>query len=144
MTIAEAIRARLLATEAGALVADRITVLVAQQSPASRSIRVQEISRDDYPFLRGAADLRVSRVQVDVFVRKGDGDAYAVVHQIADAVRGGFAGGEATGLVGFVGVVGDVSIVAVLFAGQREFFDPDELQIVRVVLEFFCWFKAAA
>lgn len=145
MTLIEAIRARLLAVpEVVALVGDRVTILISQQSPKSRSIRIQEISREDYPILRGASDLRPARIQVDCFVQKGDGDAYAVARAIAAAVRGGFAGGVATGLVGFVGIIGDVAITGILGGGEREMFDPEELQTVRILLEFFVWFKAAA
>jgi len=145
VTILEAVRARILALPAvTAEVGDRVTLLLSQQSPTSRSIRLQEISRDDFGHLRGAADLRPSRIQVDVFVKKGDGDAYAAAWGIAEAVRGGFAGGVPTGLVGFRGVIGDVVILAINGAGQRELFDPEELQVVRVLSEYFVWFKAAA
>lgn len=145
MTPIEAVRQRLLSQPAlTALVADRITTLLAQQSPISRSVRLQEISRVDYAHLRGASDLRPSRIQVDVYVHKGDGDAYAVAHAINDAVRGDFAGGVPSGLVGFAGVVGDVAITAILAAGDRETFDPEELQTVRILSEYFVFHKTAA
>jgi hypothetical protein len=142
LTMLEAVRARLLQVpEVVALVGDCVTLLISQQSPASRAIRLQEISRVDSAHLRGADDLRTSRIQVDVFVKKGDGDAYAVAHDITDAVRGDFVGGVPTGLVGFRGVVGDVAITSVTGGIQREMFDADELQVVRVLSEYFVWFK---
>ena len=144
-TMLSAIRDRILSVpEVVALVGDRVTLLLTQQSPASRSIRLQEISREDYAHLRGADDLRPSRIQVDVFVKKGDGDAYAVAHAINDAVRGDFVGGVPTGLVGFRGVIGDVNSTCITGASTREMFDPDELQVVRLLSEYFVWFKSGS
>ena len=145
MTLLQAIRTRLLSLPAvTALVGNRISVMMAQQSPASRSVLLQEISRIDFAHLRGATDLMPSRIQVDVFVTKGDGDAYTDAHLISGTIRGDFTGGVATGLVGFQGLVGDVYIQAIQGAGQREIFDPEEMQVVRVLSEYFVWFHHTA
>jgi Protein of unknown function (DUF3168) len=141
-----ALRTRLLAAEAVTdLVGSNVWTLELPQSADFPAIRLQEISRVMQAHLRGQDDLLVSRVQIDSFARKGDGDAYAVAWAVADAVAGELVDGAATGLAGFRGALGALAIVSSLAGDATERIDTtNNLTVVRVISEYFVYFKAAA
>jgi hypothetical protein len=141
-----ALRSRLLAADAVTdLVGTHIWTLELPQSAAYPAIRLQEISRVLQAHLRGQDDLVVSRVQVDSFARKGDGDAYALAWAVADAAAGAFVDGAATGLAGFRGPLGAVDILSCVAGDATERYETaNNANVVRVISEYFVYFKAAA
>jgi Protein of unknown function (DUF3168) len=141
-----ALRTRLLAAdEVTDLVGSNVWTLELPQSADFPAIRVQEISRVMQAHLRGQDDLLISRVQIDSFARKGDGDAYAVAWAVADAVAGELVNGAATGLAGFRGPLGALEILGCVAGDATERMDTsNNLTVVRVISEYFVTFKAAA
>lgn len=111
-----------------ALVSTRIYQGVLPQSATCPAIRVQHIGEVRRQHLRGDAGIIVSRVQVDAVA---DGGNPITDAQAVDAAIVGDASGSA--LLGFKGESGGVFIHNVEPAGEREFFDADELRQYRVI-----------
>jgi hypothetical protein len=141
VTVVEAVRERLLAVTAfTAIVDERVYPLILPQSPTLPATRVQQIDRDDPMHLRGTIGLISSRVQVDHFAKASSGvDPYAKAHDMANAARGTFDSGAATGLAGWQGTIGSPVAIAVgmiRLLDEREEFVPDELHEVRVSQDY--------
>jgi hypothetical protein len=111
-----------------ALVSTRIYQGVFPQSPVLPAVRVQHIGEVRRQHLRGDAGVVVSRVQVDSVA---DGGNPITDAQAVDAAIVGDASG--TALLGFKGDSGGVFIHNVEPAGEREFFDGEELRQYRVI-----------
>ena len=141
-----ALRSRLLAAEAVTdLVGNDVWTLELPQSAEFPAIRLQEISRVMQAHLRGQDALLVSRVQVDSFAKKGAGDAYALAWAVADAVAGAFTAGAPTGLAGFRGPLGALEILRCVAGDATERYETaNNVNVVRVISEYFVHFKAAA
>lgn len=116
-----------------ALVSTRIYQGLLPQSPTLPAIRVQRIGEDEFMHLRGAS-VRRTRVQVDA-VASSLPSALAV----DAAVRGD---ASSSSLVGWMGSIGSVRVLAVEPAALRELYDGDELRQHRVSRDVFVWWSA--
>lgn len=141
MTVIQAVCARLSSVSAvSALVGTRVWAMILPQEPTFPCVRVSLV--DDVPtmHLRGVDQVMRARVQVDAVTdtRTSD-DPYAVAHNVASAVFGGFSAGSALGLAGWSGTVGSpgLEILAIVPDAEREQYLGDELRQVWVTRDYF-------
>jgi hypothetical protein len=115
-----------------AIVDDRVYALILPQKGVLPAIRVQLITRDDPPHLRGTTGFISSRVQIDYFVdRTPGGDPLATAKALAAAAHG-VPGGPDWGLAGWKGVIGGTRVDHIhLVDGARDF-QGAELEELRV------------
>jgi hypothetical protein len=148
MTVIEAVRTRLLQIDAlTALVGTRIYALKLPQSPTLPAMRLQQIGREELTHLRGSTGIYRARVQVDAVTEEASGgDPYEEAHAVSDAAHGdGFDCENASGLNGWRGDIGSpaftiTGVLPVPSGGPREMVDPDELNQVKVMHDYFVWF----
>ena len=140
MTCAEAVRAHLLAlSSVTSLVSGRIWTFRFPQSPTLPAVLVQQISDIHDPHLRGTANLKVARIQIDVIATTA-GSARAV----DQAILGDYVNGAVTGLRGFVGAVAGspgAEIRQAMADNYREFFEAEELKQARVMRDYRVWYE---
>ena len=130
--VAERIRALPAVT---AMVGTRVWLVTIPQSPVMPCVRVQGISQiDEGPHTRGAGGVGWARVQVDAIANTTTGgNGYTVVRQLTEAIHGNGRGPDATGLLGWKGAIGDLTITGIfaILDGVAEF-EPAELQQIRI------------
>lgn len=139
MTVAEAVRERLLACDdVTALVGQRVWKDVLPPKPTLPAVRVQRISQVEPMHHRGPVGLNVARVQVDSVATKKD-----QAEEIDAAVNGDGRGSYASGLRGWIGSVGSpgMEIVAVLPAGVRDAYSDAEFRQWRVMRDFMVHYR---
>jgi len=142
MSAVDAVMDRLLAiTDLTAIVDSRVFALVLPEKAVLPAIRVQQIDRDDPMHLRGTVGFITSRVQVDHYVARTSGvDAKAIASSMAQAARGRYENGVATGLAGFSGAVGGsppIQVSLIRLADEREEFEFEEKEDVRISQDYF-------
>jgi hypothetical protein len=124
----------------GALVGPNVYQLRLPQKVTLPAIRVQLVDEPSAYHLRGTDNLRRSRVQVDAFAAEASGtDPYAGAVAVADAI-------DAV-LSGFRGELGgsppSLFFDAVFRISRMPMYDADELREVRLMQDYFVWWKAA-
>ena len=133
MSPEEAVRQRILAMPpVTAIVSTRVYLIRIPQSPTLPCVRVQQISAiDEGAHERGAGGVGWARVQVDAIATGST--AYTTARQLTDAIHGDGRGPDATGLLGWRGVIGPLTITGIfsILDGVAEF-EPDELQQIRI------------
>ena len=145
MSPEEAVVERLLDVPAvTAIVGTRVWLVMLPQSPVMPCVRVQQISQiDEGLHDRGAGGVGWARVQVDAIAGMATGgNGYQTVRQLTDAIHGDGRGPNATGLLGWVGAIGPLTITGIfsILDGVAEF-DPDELQQIRIRRDYQVWFN---
>ena len=136
MSPEEAVAQRILALPAvTAIVGTRVWLVMLPQSPVMPCVRVQQVSQiDEGAHDRGAGGVGWARVQVDaVAMVHTNGNGYTTVRSLTEAIHGNGRGPQATGLLGWKGVIGDLTITGIfsILDGVAEF-DPAELQQIRI------------
>jgi len=129
-----------------AIVSTRLYAVQAPQHTTTPYLRVQLISPPHEQHLRGPSYPASYRFQVDACAAESDGgDPLGTAQDLSAAVVGDGLGPAASGLFGWIGMLGGspttiaVSNVELLHAGDREFF-ADEMRMVRVRTDFmFHW-----
>lgn len=143
MTPEEAVAARLLeVTEVTSLVDTRVFVDRLPQKPTYPAVLVQLVHEPggDVTHLRGDARRR-ARVQVDAYVAESSGDdAYTLVNQLADAIRGDDAGSSLSAWRGDLGSP-PFSVTGVLFIQRQRGYEPEELRLLRQRQDYWVYFK---
>lgn len=147
MTVVEATRTRILqVSDVTALIAARAYALVFPPRPTWPAVRLQQIDRLETLQLRGRDRLCRARVQVDTVAAESNStDAYATAHAIAGAIRGRFALGVATGLVGWHGVIAGTPpfvVTGIQLIDERDGYEADELRQVLVSQDYFVNFQS--
>jgi hypothetical protein len=138
MTVDVILRARLLAQpEVVAIVGARIFTTTFPVNGELPAVRITDISDQTTHHLRGGGGTWRKRVQIDAAAGPESGDPKGVARALAAAIRGDFAGGAPTGLLGFAGEVDGVALTGILLAAITETFEPDELQQVIVSTDYF-------
>ena len=137
MSPAEAVVARLeQVTPLASLVSQRIYMLKLPQHPTLPAVRVQRISSMRDQHLRGPAFTAKARVQVDAYAAEVPGqDPYAAVQAVADAIRGDGLGHSASGLWGWIGILGTPGFEmknAELIADDDPFYEAGEVRAWRI------------
>lgn len=125
-----------MATSAGA----RVYQLILPQAPTLPAIRVQQISDQAVPHLRGGgSSQRRARIQVDAYARVSSGvDPYTQATDLAEEIIGDDAG---SGLAGFTGTVSGMDIASIQLFDRQAMYEGDELKLVRVRMDFFVWYR---
>jgi len=133
MTAGEICRTRLLGLAAvTALVAERIYLVMLPQNFNATGIRIARVSEVSTPHARGIGAPWTTRVQLDVLAPTV-AEAFAI-----DAAAYGDGAGSA--LAGFTGPVGTARVLQLGGDAAREFYDPTETRLVRVLREYFITF----
>ncbi len=107
MTIMEAVRERLLSqAPLTALVGQRVYQLVLPQNERRSAVKIQSVDDDQLQHLRGPGP-QYTRVQAVAYVTvAGNADPLGEVESIGAAIHGDGLGDNATGLFGFIGLLG--------------------------------------
>lgn len=137
MTIEVAVRKYLASrTEVTSLVGQRIFQLILPQDVELPAVRIQTISEPQPYHLRGPADLKRTRIQIDCYgkttgFKTGDLDPYTVVSNVAAAVNAVLSG------VKFK--LQDVNVQGIFRVTRRALYEGEELRLVRVSQDFEVW-----
>lgn len=136
MSPEEAIVQRLLGlASVTALAGSRIYLVMIPQSPTMPCVRVQQISQvDEGVHDRGAGGVGWARVQVDAIANlTTGGNGYTTVRNLTKAIHGNGRGPQATGLLGWRGIIGDLTVQGIfsILDGVAEI-TPDALQQIRI------------
>ena len=139
MTVEQAVLDQCLADPAvDAIVDERGYQLRLPQTPTYPAFRVQEISEPLLHHLRGYDLTKRARVQVDVFAEEGDdNDAYADCVALADAIEGALLPEPFTD-----GSPATLEVTGVLRLNREVMYEPDDLRLVRIMLDFAVWHRA--
>jgi hypothetical protein len=134
VTVESAIRGHLLATAAvTALAGTRVYVLKAPQKPGAPYVRVMLVSDIGETHLRGAHQMRRSRVQIDIGGTEGE-TTYGVIDALASAVDAALMGEPFTD----PGSPPSLRVVAVS-VDRRTFYDAEELRLLRFIQDYIVW-----
>lgn len=138
MTVEQAVLDQCLAdTTVTTLASDRGYQLRLPQTPTYPAFRVLEISEPLFHHLRGYLGLKRARIQVDVFTQEEDGnDAYADCVALADAIEAALLPVPFTD-----GSPATIAVDAVLRLNRTTLYEPDDLRLVRMLLEFAVWHR---
>jgi len=134
---------RLAATTAvTAIVLQRIYEIVLPESPTLPAIRVQLISDPVGYHLRGPDGAHRSRVQVDAYVSERavsvSDDPGANLNALAKAIDDCLSGKVFT-----VGSPVEIRVTGVFRQNRSKLREPDELRYLRVMQDYFVWWKTA-
>ena len=145
MSPEEAVMQRILALPAvTAMVGTRVYLVMIPQSPAMPCVRVQQVSQiDEGRHDRGAGGVGWARVQVDAIANQSTGgNGYTTVRQLTAAIHGTGRGPQATGLLGWKGVIGPLTIQGIfsILDGVADV-APDELKQIRIRRDYQVWFS---
>jgi hypothetical protein len=133
MTCAMAVKTRLLAcAPVTALVVGRIWTMTWPQSPTLPGVLVQGWELPTKPQLRGTVGHKAARIQIDVLA-----DTLAAAEAVDAAIVGDFSGGSATGLEGFAGTAGTLTILSAFSVNAFPMRGEDELRKQRRVIREF-------
>jgi hypothetical protein len=128
-----AVKTRLLAcTPVTALVVGRIWTMNWPQSPTLPGVLVQGWELPTRTHLRGTSSLKTARIQIDVLA-----ETLAAAEAIDTAIVGDFSGGSATGLEGFAGAAGPVTIYSAFSINAFPMRGEDEIRKQRRVIREF-------
>lgn len=153
MTISDAIKARLLdISPLVALVGQRMYELVLPQNERRASVRYHVSGAVIQRHMKGPVNQFAQRCRVDSYVAiDGDADPIATAREIGAAVKGDGLGHQATGLAGWVGVIGasdgspnepiHILNVEVLDDGEPTF-EEDEQRRIRLRQEYMVHWRA--
>jgi Protein of unknown function (DUF3168) len=146
MTIEEALLDRIASLSAVvATVGGRVYLLLAPQSPTYPYVLVQGVSDVSSLHARGPVALKSARVQVDTVAHVNAGDPYATAARLLEAIKGDGKGPQASGLDGWIGVIGTIDVHECAAAGRTPGrYDPGEIQAVRISQDFDVWYREAA
>ncbi len=112
--------------------------LIIDQHAETPAVRVQLISENRPPHLRGPAGMSFARIQTDVYVSVGDAaDPYAMATDIMQAIE------DAVFPVPFTAGGSPVEIAFALAApqGRSPMYDPAETKRVAQTQDFFVWWR---
>lgn len=139
MTVAQAVRTRLLACSAvTTLVGQRVYKDILPEQATLPAVRVQRISQVEDEHLRGVGGMNTSRVQIDsIAATKADAEA------LDAAVAGDGRGDDATGVLGWFGSFGSPAfeVDAILPIDVRDTYEPDEHRQFRVMRDVRVFWK---
>jgi Protein of unknown function (DUF3168) len=127
-----------------ALAGARVYLDQLPQSPLYPCVRVSLVDDSDDQHLRGPRDAQHARVQVDAFAQAGSGtDPYATAAALAQAIHGDGLGPGASGISGWIGSVGSppVTVVGCRRVARTRRYDPDELRVVTMSLDYIVWYR---
>lgn len=144
MTVEEAVLARLQDVSAvTAIVGDRIYLDKLPQSPTYPAVRVLMVDDPKGQHLRGTLGTTRGRVQVDAYVSEEHSAApYVDIAALTEAIEGDGNGPSASGLFGWIGSIDGIRIVNVQHAaGRRRQYDPLELQVLTMILDYYVWYR---
>lgn len=145
MSPEEAVATRILALPAvTAIVGTRVWLVMLPQSPVTPCVRVQQISQlDEGLHQRGAGGVGWARVQVDAVADVTDGgNGYNTARTLTDAIHGDGRGDAATGLLGWRGVVGPLTITGIVsMLDAVADYTPDELRQIRMRRDYAVYFS---
>lgn len=141
MTIESVFRDFIAAAPAvSALVDVRAYQLKLPQSPVYPCVRVQLLHEPVIYTHDGPMVLRQAMLQVDSFDQEGSGvDPYDAVSTLAQAIDDAVSGYR--GLMGAGSP--QLSVRGVQRSNRIPTYDPDELQVVRIIQTYDVWFRAA-
>jgi hypothetical protein len=138
VTVEGAVRQRIvnLSTNAGS----RVYMLkLPQQLATWPAVRVQLIDDPMGYHLRGGEGISRARVQADCYAPEASAsDPYATVATLADQINGDDAG---SGLSGWTGAIEDVVIASAQRLDRRPFYEPGEMRLVRIQLDYWVYYK---
>lgn len=143
VTIEEVVRARLL-TVVGGIVGNRVYLDKLPQGVTYPAVRVTLIDDQVDYHLRGPVGAKSARVQVDAYAAEASGlDVYDQVTGIADAIEGDGLGTSATGLSGWVGVLGSPPfyVEGGFRVSRTRWYDPQELRVLTMSQDFIVWYR---
>lgn len=138
MTIEELTRTRVLAiTAVSAIASTRVWIEKLPEHPVYPCVRVALVSDVVGQHLRGPDGLQVARVQLDACAR--DGDVYSAAAELEAAIYGNGLGASASGLFGWVGLLGSPAVeFKNVSAGPRLVrFDPEEKRVLTMTRDYF-------
>lgn len=146
MTVEEAIRARILDCPAvTALVSTRVYTVKLPQRPTLPAVRVAVVNDPRGQHLRGPNGARRGRVQVDAYADEASGtDPNAAANAVASAIEGDGLGENASGVFGWKGSIGSppFEVMNVYHAaGRRVEYEAAERREVRVMLDYYVWYR---
>jgi len=123
--------------------ADRMFMLHGPQDPVLPVVVVLLVDDPAAYHLRGRNRSGRARVQLDVYAGERSGaDAYGLASDFADTLDGDGAG---SGLSGFRGHVGSspagMFLESVQQIDRQSLFEPDELRLVRIRLDYFAYYR---
>ena len=128
-----AVKTRLLAVSAvTALVGGRVWVMNWPQSPTLPGVLVQGWELPTRTHLRGTDSLKSARIQIDVLA-----ETLAAAEAVDAAIVGDFSGGSATGLEGYAGAAGSITIFSAFSVNAFPMRGEDELRKQRRVIREF-------
>lgn len=140
----EAVAQRILTLPAvTAIVGTRVWLVMLPQSPVTPCVRVQQISQlDEGLHQRGAGGVGWARVQVDAVAEVTDGgNGYVTTRTLTEAIHGDGRGDGATGLLGWRGVIGPLTILGIFsILDPVADYTPDELRQIRMRRDYQVWF----
>lgn len=128
-----------------AIASSRVYLEEVPASPTYPAVLVQLVDDPQLYHCRGPQGQRRARIQVDALVQKASGvDAQQRVTQLAEAIDGNGLGRQATGLSGFIGTIGSpgVEIQGCFRADRRRRYDPEELRVLTISLDYFVTYTA--
>lgn len=101
--------------------------------PTMPAVLVQQIGGVIRPHLRGTDRLRTTRIQVDVIA-----PTIKEARDVDAAILGDYSGGSATGLEGFAGTVGSVTIASCFPMGdpREEYESEASMKQARTIREY--------
>lgn len=135
MTVEQAVVEHL-AADGGvaALVSTRVYQLRLPQSRTLPAVRVQIIDEPILYHLRGAAGIAGARVQVDAFATE---QAYSTAVTLGEAIDAALSGQTfSVGSPAF-------EVVGVFRLDRRVMYEADELQLVRVLQDYWVWARTS-
>lgn len=147
MTPEEVVVARLESiTAVTDIVGDRIYFQILPQGVEYPAVLVGPVGENSDYNLRGPVDLGEARVQVDAYVAEtSGGDAATTANVLSAAIHGNGLGTSASGLSGWIGVVGSPAVqVKSCFRVSRlgPFYEAGEINALRVMQDYRLKIKA--
>jgi len=141
----EAVVQRLLAIPAvTAIVGTRVWLVMIPQSPVMPCVRVQQVSQiDEGLHTRGSGGVGWARVQVDAIANlTTGGNGYTTIRTLTETLHGNGRGPTATGLLGWKGVIGPLTITGIfsILDAVAEI-TPDAVQQIRFRRDYQVWFS---
>lgn len=147
MTPEEAIRSRIVGLSAvQALVGTRVYLDQTPQDPTYPLVLVYSAGDHWNQQLRGADGIGQARISVEARVHVDAGhDAYTEVMDLYTAFDGDGRGPAATGVFGWVGLVGPVQIANCAHRGSRDrFYDADVRRVLRMTQDYWVSYRYRA
>lgn len=139
MTVEQAVLDHVLADPTvEALASDRGYQLRLPQTPTYPAFRVQLIDEPQDAHLRGGSDTKRARVQIDVYTEEGDdNDAYSECVALADAIDGALIPAPFTDAS-----PATLQVTGVLRLDRSPMYEPDDLRLVRIMLDYAVWHRS--